>query len=322
MLKINKDDLKTSGRILFTVFSFAIVYILSVYFFVFRPSFMRKAPSEKANAKYYLTEENARTNKIDTQWFLDQNPQEISITSFDGLKLSGLLLTVQEAKGTFILMHGYHSDPLREFSTLARFYNSIGYNVLLPYQRAHGKSEGKYITFGVKERYDLRDWIFKINTLVGNENPVYLHGISMGCATTLMVLGFELPDNVQGAVADCGFTSPAEIIWKVLKKDKKLPTSNVIFNLGNFMAHTFAGFDFNDYSTLTALKSNKRPVLFIHGTEDDFVPIEMTISNYQFCTSHKELYLVEKTPHAISNLTDKDNYQKNVIDFFNLCSNE
>ncbi len=318
MIKTNKEDLKTAGTILIGSIAFILLYITAVYVFVFRPSFLRMEPSEKDAVKYFKGEENKNKNSADKEWILNLPHEEISIVAFDYLRLVALNFPAEQAKGTLILMHGYHSDPLREFSSLTKFYHELGYNVILPYQRTHGKSQGKYITFGVKERYDLRGWIFEANMRYGSDLPLFLQGISMGCATTLMTLGFELPSNVKGVIADCGFTSPYEIIWKVLKKDRKVPTASIIFDIGRIMARKLAGFDFNEYSTLTALSKNTIPILFIHGTADDFVPIEMTIANFQFCAAKKELYLVENCPHAIANLVDEEEYRHRVVSFLGL----
>lgn len=315
-MKINKKIAKNAGIFLAVAAVITVLYFTAVYFFMFKPSFERKAPGDAL--EHFTKEEYIKQNEEDTDWFFEQKPQEISITSFDGLNLSGYRLDAENAKGTFVLMHGYHSDPLREFAGLVKFYHELNYNIILPYQRSHGKSEGKYVTFGIKERYDLRDWILEANKFYGGENPVYLEGISMGCATVVMALGFDLPENVKGVVADCGFTSPEEIIWKVLKKDKKAPLPHLIMATGAFMTKHIAGFDETEFSTLTALKRNKLPVIFIHGAEDDFVPIEMTIANFQMCTSKKSLYIVPDCPHAIAYFVDPEKYHKKVIDFLGL----
>lgn len=313
---MNKKAAKIAGIFLATAAVIAALFFGSVYFFVFKPSFERGKMS--SDLEHFKKEEYVEKHTADKNWFLEQKYSEISIKSFDGLNLVACRLDAENPKGTFVLMHGYHSDPLREFAGLARFYYGKGYNVILPFQRSHGKSEGKYITFGVKERYDLRDWILETNRLYGSEKPVYLEGISMGCATVVMSLGFDLPENVKGVVADCGFTSPEEIIWKVLKKDKKLPLSHLIMAAGEFMTKHIAGFDEKEFSTLTALKHNKIPVIFIHGAEDDFVPIEMSITNFQMCRSKKSLYIVPDCPHAIAYLVDEEKYHKKVTDFLGI----
>ncbi len=292
-------------------------FILSIYFGLFKPTFMRGSRT-KMDSKHFLTQENREKNKAATEWFYSQNPEEITIESFDNLKLLAYNLPTENAKGTWLLVHGHQSGPLREFATLAKFFHELGYNVVLPYQRAHGKSEGTYITFGIKERYDMRDWILKINEIYGDTTPLYLEGISMGCTTVLMTLGFDLPSNVRSAVADCGYTSPYEIIWKVARKDKNIPMVRLVLAVGNIMANLLADFDFTEYDTFKGLRYNKLPVLFIHGTEDNFVPIEMTIANFQYCTSEKQLFLVEHCPHAIAHFIDEEGYHKNVIEFCGL----
>ena len=297
--------------------SIFIIVTASIYFALFKPSFMRRAVSPM-DKDHFRTSENEERNSDDTKWFYEQNYEEISVESFDGLKLVAYNLPAQNAKGTWLLIHGHQSAPLREFAGLARFFHESGYNVVLPYQRAHGKSEGTYITFGVKERYDMRDWILKINETYGKDLPLYIEGISMGCATTLMTLSFDLPSNVTSIVADCGYTSPYDILWKVVRKNKKIPLPRLVIGLGNIMARLLADFDFNEYDTFKGLRYNKIPILFIHGTKDDFVPIEMTIANFEYCTSEKSLYLVENAPHAISYFIDEEGYKKAVIDFCKL----
>lgn len=296
-----------------------VAIIISIYFCLFKPNFMRgQGKPTEMDAKHFLTPENEQKNKDDTAWFYSQNPEEITIESFDGFTLFAYNLPAQDAKGTWFLLHGHQSGPLREFAGLAKFFHELGYNVVLPYQRAHGKSGGNYITFGVKERYDVRDWILKINEIYGDSLPLYLEGISMGCATVLMTLSFDLPANVQAVVADCGFTSPYEIMWKVAKKDKNVPMVRLVLGIGNIMARILADFDFNEYDTFKGLRYNKLPVLFVHGTEDAFVPVEMTIANFQYCTSQKQIFLVEHCPHAIAYLIDEKGYQKEVINFCGL----
>ena len=296
-----------------------VIFISVVFFALFKPNFMRgNGRPTSMDAKHFATEENFQKNKADTEWFYAQNPEEITVESFDGLKLVAYNLPAENAKGTWLLIHGHQSAPLREYAGLAKFFHELGYNVVLPYQRAHGKSEGTYITFGVKERYDVRDWLLKINEIYGDTLPLYMEGISMGCATVLMSLSFDLPANLQSVVADCGYTSPYEIMWKVAKKDKNVPLPRLVLGIGNVMAHLLADFDFEEYDTFKGLRYNKVPVMFVHGTEDTFVPIEMTISNYQYCTSEKFLYLIENAPHAISYFIDEDGYHKNLIQFCGL----
>lgn len=322
-----------------------LLYISAVYFFVFIPSFTRHDPTPKDNMKFFKTEENFSKNATDTIWLKEQPLEKISITSNDGLNLVAFTLPAETAVGTVVLVHGYHSEPFREYAVLARMYHNLGYNIVMPYQRTHGESEGKYITFGIKERFDILEWVKKANSMYGSDKPLFIHGISMGCATSVMTLGLDLPTNVKGVIADCGFTSPHEIIWKVLKKDMKIPTAPLILRLGGFMTERLAGFNMYEYSTTEALSVNlardeQIPVLFIHGDADEFVPIEMSERNFTQCLASLTVdasgktsivanpqaekysfFKVKDAPHAIENLIDETGYQEKVKEFLKKAEN-
>lgn len=232
------------------------------------------------------------------KWIRSNNLEEVSIISYDGLKLHGYFLQAKEKTDkTVLMMHGYRSLDFNDFGCSAKFFHEYGYNVLLPDQRAHGKSQGKNICFGVKERFDCKDWIDFLIKKTGEDSTIFLMGVSMGCATVTMTLGFDLPKNVKGCISDCGFTSPAEILTHILKNDMKMPKFPLLY-MHNIGCKVLANFGLWEYSTIDALKTNKIPILFIHGGQDDFVPTWMTHENYKHCKSPKEILIIEKAKHA------------------------
>ena len=84
-----------------------------------------------------------------------RKPHELlEIRSRDGLKLKGVYYP-NGSHRTVICVYGYTSHAEREWAFPGLFYLSLGYNVLIPYQRAHGASMGEYITFGALEHRDL-----------------------------------------------------------------------------------------------------------------------------------------------------------------------
>ncbi|WP_426350646.1 alpha/beta hydrolase [Alloiococcus sp. CFN-8] len=253
--------------------------------------------------------------KEGTAWIKAQNKERIEIKSHDGLRLVGHLLLAEKPKGTILMFHGYRSSGFNDFSCAAAYLYSLGYNLLIPDQRAHGESEGKYICFGVLERYDCLSWIEYINSRIGMDKPIILDGISMGAATVLMAAGLKLPDNVKGIIADCGFTSPWDIFSHIIKKDYHLPKFPLLYNT-SFLSKIVAGFGFKDYSTLEALKSNKLPVLFAHGSKDTFVPSWMSEAAYKVAVSPKKLLIVPEALHGNCYMKDTDRYKKELKDFF------
>jgi len=243
----------------------------------------------------------------------EHNAREISVTSFDGLKLCGTWLEAENPKGTIILAHGYRSCKLVEFSMVLDFYRSYGLNILLPDQRAHGKSEGRLITFGVKECQDMKKWIDWVNGQQGNK-PIVMSGLSMGASTVLFLADEELPSNVKGIIADCGFTSPWEIISCVFRKVTHLPAGPSLW-VAELFARIFGGFSLRQKNTKAVLKNSKLPVLMVHGLEDGFVPCEMTKQGYDACVGDKEIFLVEGADHGLSFLQDSEHYKEKVLSF-------
>ena len=75
----------------------------------------------------------------------------------------------------------------------------------------------------------------------------------------------------------------------------------------------------DSYSTTEALANCKVPVLFIHGTDDNFVPVEMTYKNYKACASDKRLFIVPGAEHGMSYLVDKQGYENTVKEFWGTC---
>lgn len=328
------------GRLAAALALLAALYVALVYALVFRPSCMRSDPTDEKNREHFVTEENFQAYQREREWFWDSRPEAVSTESFDGLKLAGYTLRADgEPRGTVLLMHGYHSEPVREFAALLRFYHDSGYNIVLPFQRTHGASGGEFVTFGVRERFDVLKWAAKAAELYGADSPLFLHGISMGCATVLMSLELDLPENVRGVVADCGFTTPRAIIWKVLDGDWHVPTAAIVIRLCDFFARNLAGFSLDEASTLTAIEANKRrlrqiPVLFFHGTKDDFVPIDMTGENFMVAegsfvnvsgagaefvpnpqAERYEFVQIADAPHAISALVDGEKYRAELSAF-------
>ena len=256
-------------------------------------------------------------DKIDEgiAWFKAQQPEKITLTSYDGLRLSAYLLPAQtDSNKVLLLMHGYRADGYSDFAGLFKFYHDQGYHLLVPHQRSHADSEGKYICFGVKERFDCKMWAEYAVRRFGKDCNLYMSGISMGSSTVLMAVGLGLPENMRGIIADCGFTSPYDIFRHVMQLQFKLPLFPLM-NLTEAVNRKKAGFGYKDVSTLDILKNCSIPILFIHGGKDEFVPTQMTLDNYSACAGPKELLIVPEAAHGTSNFVEPVRYRETVLRF-------
>ena len=247
------------------------------------------------------------------EWLKNHNAQDIYVTSKDGLRLHGYWIPADKPRGTVLLAHGYRSTILVDFGLAFVFYHALGMNILVPHQRGHALSEGKYITFGVKESDDMRCWIDYHNNTFGMYQMI-LSGLSMGASTVLYLANQELAQNVKCIIADCGFTSPWAILDKVYHAVVHLPSGPSLW-AAELFARIFAGFSFSQKDTRKVLNGSKLPVLMIHGLNDDFVPCEMTQQGFNACVGEKELLLVENAGHGTSFLVDRETYTKRVITF-------
>lgn len=239
--------------------------------------------------------------------------REISVKTKDGLTLHGAYYEHTPTSPIEIMFHGYRGTRARDFCVGVERAERVGHSAILVDQRAHGKSDGKVISFGVKERFDVLAWVdYARKEFPGR--PIILTGISMGAATVMMASEFDLPDEVICTLADCGYTSPKEIICKVMR-DMKLP-DRVFYPFVRLGALIFGCFDPDSASPYDALSRAKVPVVFAHGDCDSFVPYEMSVRNYEACITEKKLIIVPTAEHGIAYIVNKDDYVKRLYDFF------
>lgn len=262
--------------------------------------------------KNFMAELDAGAEKL-----LGADCETVEIVSHDGLRLVGHWYNCPSAKRVLVAMHGWRSTWARDFSLISDFWHESGCSVLYAEQRGQGNSDGDYIGFGLLERYDCLDWINWAIEKTEGKLPVYLGGVSMGATTVLMTAGLDLPENVCGIVADCGFTSP-HAIWKhVVENNLHMSYNGFRGAIASDLCKKRINMGARDYSTLDAMQVCPVPVLFIHGTDDRFVPVEMTYENYKNCSSPKELLVVPGAEHGMSYYLGKEQYEQKIRDFWN-----
>lgn len=239
----------------------------------------------------------------------------VEITSHDGLKLVGHFRRAREPRRVIIAMHGWRSGWSMDFGAISDFYYENGCSVLYAEQRAQGESGGDYMGFGLLERYDCYEWVKWAEDNNSSRLPIYLAGISMGASTVLMTSSFDLPESVCGIIADCGFTSPHNIWKHVMENNLHIPYGIYSGTVKDFCEKNLQLAP-DSYSCPEALKSCRVPVLFIHGTDDKFVPIEMTYENYKACASPKKLFVVPGAEHGMSYIVDREGYEETLREFW------
>lgn len=254
-------------------------------------------------------------NLNDAQKWLEEksNYSDKYIESYDKLQLHSYVVS-QNSNKWAIVVHGYGGSG-KLMSDKSKYFYDMGYNVLIPDLRGHGKSEGDYIGMGWKDRLDIISWI----NFIIKENPnaeIVLHGTSMGAATVLMTSGENLPSNVKAIVADCAYTSAWDEFSYQLETYLKVPSSYIL-NVTNMVTKLKAGYSLKEASALECVKKATVPILYIHGDKDKFVPYSMMDKLYDATISPKEKLTIEGGEHANSDLVSPFLYWLTVEDFLN-----
>lgn len=228
---------------------------------------------------------------------------------------------------TAIVVHGYKVRA-EGMLHIAYLYNKVlGWNVLLPDLPAHGGSEGDDIQMGWKDRWDVLHWAAVADTIFGKADSTgrflahteqVMHGISMGAATVMSVSGEETPGYVKAFVEDCGYTSVWEEFAVQLRDQFSLPPFPLM-HITSVLCGLLHGWTFDEASPQRQVGQCAKPMLFIHGDNDSFVPTWMVHPLYRAHTGCKRLYLAPGSAHARAYCDHPGEYETEVKRFLGMC---
>ena len=283
--------------------------------YAYRIAFM--APPKKDPKEYHLPvgeqyEVHYPVIQASIEEMLAKPYEEVSIHSFDDTKLYGRYYHYQDHAPIHLMMHGYKGNPYTDFCGGSKLAASFGHNLLVIDQRSHGNSEGKTITFGIKERKDCFCWIQYLSERFGSHTPIFLWGLSMGAATVLMTTDLLLPDNVVGILADCPYSAPKKIIKKVCT-DMKLP-ANLFYPFIKLSAAVMGHFNLEESTAVDAVRNTNIPILLFHGDDDRFVPFEMSLELKE-ANPNITFVPVAHAGHGLCYMVEAETYRNAVVSF-------
>lgn len=299
-------------EILLIVLVVSIVLVVIASILIFCLAFVRGVEINFHRRVEFELSEYRRNKKQMLEFFekfKSQKFEEVEIKSYDGLTLKGDLLKKGECTKTIIFFHGYRSSAKNDFSQMLDFYKKMDYNLLFVNQRSHGKSKGRLITFGIREKYDVASWVEFLKDKL-KQNEIVLVGMSMGASTVLMASNIVDKSIVKGIIADCGFDNVYGILQSVVRK-LWVPFKFSMWCL-DFYCRVFLKVEIKNESTENAVSRTEIPILYIHGTSDGFVPCQMTENNYNSTSSDAGVLFIENASHAGAYLTDKRRYENQV----------
>ncbi len=302
----------------------------------------KKSNSTKSNRKKWFQLKHTKVNHprykheeeylATREWCEQQNMEDMFVRSFDGLILHANYLPAEDPERIVLLSHGYRGTCFGSIAHMAKYLHENHCSLLFIDQRCCGESEGEYITFGAKEQYDILSWIQLIHNKLqpahqktndtelpvqkDNKLPIYLLGQSMGASAVLMASAHELPSEVKGIIADCGFHSMKQQLSDMAREWFHFHWIGLLLLRVDFFCRLFAGFKIKEADTTAALKENKRPILFFHGEDDTYVSPVNTELNFELCQAHAEKVIVPGARHLCSSYEAPELYKRKLMEFF------
>lgn len=220
---------------------------------------------------------------------------------------------------TAVIVHGYKVRAEGMLHIAYLYNHELGYNVLLPDLYAHGESHGDHIQMGWNDRWDVMRWAEVADEIFADSLPTQqvLHGISMGAATIMALSGEMTPAYILGFVEDCGFSSVWEEFSGQLKDQFGLP-SFPLMNVTSLLCNLRYGWSFSEANQKEQVRQSTKPMLFIHGDKDTFVPYHMLAPLYQAkMMGFKDIYVAEGSEHANAYADHRQEYSRRVKEFVN-----
>lgn len=240
---------------------------------------------------------------------------DTTILSADSVPLHAYYIRAKHpTPNTAVVIHGHRVCAMDMMHIAYMFQHDMNFNVLLPELRTHGRSGGTHIQMGWNDRHDIQLWLKQLPTVFGNDLRVVIHGISMGAATTMMVSGDPTPDYVKCFIEDCGYTSVWDEFTYVAHRDFHAPQFPFIY-IGDQICKWQYGWSYREASALEQVKRSTKPMLFIHGTEDRYVPTRMVYELYKAKPRDKVIWEAPDSRHARAYHDHPEEYTRQVKAF-------
>lgn len=240
-----------------------------------------------------------------------------NINGCDGARLEAVYYPASNsAKGTVVCIHGYTSHAEREWAFPGLFYLSLGYNVLIPYQRAHGKSGGKYITLGALEKLDMQLWLEKVHTVSPNL-PVFVHGLSMGAGIALQLCDTS-NSLVRGIIADAPNICGIDSLFRSVAESVDKKNSEKIYEKLCYIFQKRVGKPTSVTSCPQYVVQSKFPILFSAGSKENMEEYFNTIKS--ICPKPVNIIILPGCDHGNGMYKQTEMYQtalKNFVETYN-----
>ena len=232
----------------------------------------------------------------------------VAFDSSDGLRLEGWMMPNNGSRSVVIVCHG-HGSNRGDVLGVADMLHDNGYGIFMFDFRAHGESEGSLATLGWLETNDLKGAIGYLKE-TADPDSIGVLGFSMGGAVAITTAG-QISD-IDAVVADSAFADRSRLISMAVRNVLPTPFDHLTVMFARMQGMSV---DENLPSEHAGMIS-PGALMIIQGDEDHLVEVEDARLLYANAKEPKELWVVPDTPHVSAYMTEREEYERRVLGFF------
>jgi len=245
------------------------------------------------------------------------NSENVKFLTSDGLEISGWFIrprSVEKSDRIIIICHGWGANKADVFPS-NMYLLKKGFNLLYFDFRNHGESGGNVSSIGKLEGLDLTaavEYLKKEKPDFSKKIGVY--GISMGASVAILTAAQD--ERISALVVDSPFSSFNYIVVRYAKLFYKIP-KYPLTPLTFLFTKMRLGFNPDDFSADRYVnKISPRPIFFIHGANDERIPVDEGKKLYALAGEPKEFWEVSGADHMESHSKNPLEYESRVGEFF------
>jgi len=235
---------------------------------------------------YFNQEEMVfRSSKLSENYQFDFSKafKEITISSYDGTKLHGLLFTIPKPKGLVFYLHG-NAGTVNDWGNNASIYTDLGYDIFFLDYRGFGKSEG-----GIENQ----EQVFKDISIA------YDSVSSQYNSKEIVIIGYSIGTGMAAYLAS--IKNPKKLILQAPYYNFLEFTSGRVPYFPNFLKK----FEFETDKYVIQVKA---PIYLFHGNQDQLISMSNSNRLKSILKPTDQLFILDNEDHI--GINDNLDFQK------------
>ena len=245
------------------------------------------------------------------------NAITVAVVAEDKVNLTAWWLQPSKPNGScVVVLHGI-ADSRVSTVGFAPMFLSEGYAVLLPDSRAHGASEGRFVTYGLLEKYDVIGWANWMRR-AGCRN---LYGLGESLGASVLIQAAEVQPVFAAIVAECPYADLRETAEYRIRQMLRMPgfaavpAARIVVSAGTLYAKWVHGLNFEEVSPIRSIAHASSPILLIHGLNDLRTPPSNS-EKLARANPQNSLWLVPNALHTGAAAAEPDEFRRRVLGWF------